>query len=98
MRRMALEEVTSAEAVRAAMAEFDSLGRDAFLKKHRYGTAIRYFVREGARKYDSKAIYGVAYGYQYPDRGALSNQAFSGGEATVKRRLEALGFEVEDNG
>jgi MoxR-like ATPase len=95
---VSITELTSAEAVRAAMAEFDALGRDEFLEKYEYGPAIRYFLRDGEAKYDSKAIAGVAFGYQYPERGPLSNRSFSGGEATVKRRLEALGFEVEDEG
>jgi hypothetical protein len=86
--------VTSADAVRAAMAEFDRVGRDAFLEQYGYGKALTYFIREGGNSYDSKAIYGVAYGYEHPDHGPLSNHAFSGGDATVKRRLETLGFEV----
>ena len=86
------------DAVRAAMAEYDSLGRDEFLKKHGYGRALRYFLRDGDARYDSKAIYGVAYGYEHPEHGPLANNAFTGGEATVKRRLETLGFEVEDEG
>jgi MoxR-like ATPase len=90
------EELTSAKAVKSAMAEYDSLGRDEFLRKHGYGRALRYFLREGDSRYDSKAIYGVAYGYEHPEQGPLPNDAFTGGEATVKRRLEALGFEVED--
>lgn len=73
------------------MAEYDSLGRDEFLRKYGYGRALRYFVRDGDARYDSKAIYGVAYGYEHPYRGPLTNDAFTGGEATVKRRLESLG-------
>jgi hypothetical protein len=95
---MALPEVTSADAVRAAIAEFDELGREAFLTKHGFGTAQRYLLVEGGQEYDSKAIFGVAYGYEHPEQGPLSNASFSGGEATVKRQLEALGFEVVDNG
>jgi hypothetical protein len=95
---VALEDLTSADAVRAAMAEHDSLGREEFLKKYGYGHALRYFVREGDSRYDSKAIYGVAYGHEHPEQGPLPNDAFTGGEATVKRRLEAIGFAVEDKG
>src|SRR5262249_21254342 len=46
------------------------------------------------RLYDSKAILGVAHGFAVPDEGPLRASDFSGGEATVKRRLEDLGFEV----
>jgi 5-methylcytosine-specific restriction protein A len=49
---------------------------------------------EAQPAYDSKAIAGVAYGYEFPDRGPLQADDFSGGEATVKARLEQLGFEV----
>jgi hypothetical protein len=80
------------------MAEFDAIGREEFLKRYGFGTAHRYFLRDGDRTYDSKAIFGVAYGYEHPEHGPLSNAAFSGGEATVKRQLEALGFEVVDRG
>jgi putative restriction endonuclease len=45
-----------------------------------------------SRQYDSKAIAGAAYGFQYPDRGPLLNTEFSGGEKTVRTRLEQLGF------
>lgn len=51
-------------------------------------------MRRANRLYDSKAIVGAAFGYQFPDRGPLDAAAFSGGEATVKRKLEELGFEV----
>jgi hypothetical protein len=48
-------------------------------------------LHEG-RQYDSKAIAGAAVGFQYPDAGPLLAKDFSGGEATVKARLESLGF------
>ena len=93
---MSYDELTSAEAIRQAMAEFDQLGRDAFLAKYGFGRAQRYFIKDGTRSYDSKAIVGVAYGFQHPGRGPLRHEEFSGGENTVKRRLEELGFTVED--
>ena len=43
---------------------------------------------------DSKAIVGVAFGYQFPDEGPLKPTDFSGGEATVVPRLQQLGFDV----
>jgi hypothetical protein len=51
-------------------------------------------VRVDGREYDSKAIAGVAHGYQFPSAGPLSPDEFSGGEATVVPELESLGFEV----
>jgi hypothetical protein len=37
----------------------------------------------------------VALGYQFPDLGPLTRDEFSGGENTVQRKLEELGFEVQ---
>ena len=53
-----------------------------------------FLVHEG-RRYDSKAIVGVAFGYQFPDRGPLKSSQFSGGQRTVERVLVDLGFMVE---
>ncbi len=91
---MTLTGLTSSEAVEAALDEFDALGRDAFLSKYGFGHARRYFVRRGDAYYDSKAIAGAAYGFQYPEKGHLANTEFSGGEHDAKARLEALGFDV----
>jgi len=38
---------------------------------------------------------GVAFGYQFPDRGPLKSSQFSGGQRTVERVLVDLGFMVE---
>lgn len=91
---MPLTDLTSSAAVNDALDEFDALGRDAFLDKYGFGQAREYFVRRGNRLYDSKAIVGAAFGYQFPGHGPLNAAAFSGGEATVQRKLEELGFEV----
>ena len=91
---MGLADLTSREAVLKAVAEFDELGRDEFLKKYGFGRARDYFLRLGDRLYDSKAIVGVAHGFQHPNLGPLKASDFSGGEATVKRLLEELGFDV----
>jgi MrcB-like, N-terminal domain len=91
---MSIRELTSREAVEAALDEFDELGREAFLSKYGFGHARRYFVRREGKYYDSKAIAGAAYGFQYPDRGHMPNTEFSGGEHDAKARLDALGFDV----
>jgi EVE domain len=93
---MTLSELTSRDAVLAAIKEFDGLGREAFLKKHGFGPARQFFIEHGSQRYDSKAIAGVAYGYQFPDRGPLKPSEFSGGEETVGHVLEQLGFKVSD--
>jgi hypothetical protein len=89
-----LADLTSQAAVRQALDEFDALGREGFLEKYGFGRAREYFVLRSNRLYDSKAIAGAAYGYQFPIHGPLSAGDFSGGEATVQRKLEELGFEI----
>jgi EVE domain len=91
---MGLTELTSRDAVLQAIEEFDALGREAFLEKYGFGQARDFFIRADDRLYDSKAIAGVAYGNQFPDRGPLKSTEFSGGDATVRQVLERLGFEI----
>ena len=91
---MALSDVT-ADGVERAVVEFDRLGRTAFLGQSSFGQAHGYFLVRGGRRYDSKAIVGVAHGYDRPDLGPLRPQDFTGGDATVARILESLGFDVE---
>lgn len=80
-------------AVRKAMAEFDRIGRDAFLTKYKLGGAHGWLLIKGKREYDAKAILGVAYGYQFPERGHLTSGDFHGGEPTA-RCLRRMGFTV----
>lgn len=89
---MSLADVTDANAVLAALAEFDRLGRDAFLKKYGFAQARDYFVEHNGRSYDSKAIAGAAHSHQHGT--PLTASDFSGGDATVASRLESLGFQV----
>lgn len=89
-----ISELTSREAVLAALDEFDRIGREAFLEKYGFGPARSYFLRRDGRLYDSKAIVGAAVGFEHPDRGPMSSSEFSGGDATVKEKLEEFGFEV----
>ena len=91
---MPLSDLTRPEAVERALAEFDALGRERFLDKYRFAKAKSYFVLRNGNHYDSKAIAGAAHGYQYPDLGPLRASDFSGGNKTVRGRLEALGFTV----
>ena len=92
---MALNDLTAPAAVRSAVAEFDSVGRATFLQKHGFRPARDYFLVVKGRRYDSKAIAGVAHGYQFPDSGALRPAEFSGGESTVAKKLRELGFHIE---
>jgi putative restriction endonuclease len=92
---MALSDITDSTAVLQAALEFDALGREAFLAQCGFGKAREYFLVLKGRRYDSKAIMGAAHGYQFPEKGPLRAADFSGGDATVKTRLEQLGFAVE---
>ncbi len=93
-----LGDLTDWDAVLNAIAEFDRLGRDRFLAEHGFGRARSYFLRYNDRDYDSKAVVGVAHGYQFPTLGPLSAADFSGGEATVAQLLRGLDFEVVQRG
>jgi 5-methylcytosine-specific restriction enzyme A len=90
--KVALRDLT-AEAIESTVAEFDVLGREAFLAKYGYGEAKRYFLVIGSRRYDSKAVAGVACGH-VNGQSALRNNEFSGGEQQVATRLRSLGFDV----
>lgn len=88
---MAKPDVTAAD-VLAAIREWDALGRGDFLAKYGFGEARRYFLRANGTDYDSKAIVGAAHTLRHGT--PLTAAEFSGGEATVQRLLEDLGFEV----
>src|SRR5262245_41015819 len=81
-------------AIQAAIREFDQVGRPAFLDKYGFRPAKSYFLIQRGRRYDSKAIAGVAYKYLPASKGPLRAKDFSGGELTVAKTLRALGFDV----
>src|SRR5712691_9398607 len=91
---MALADLTESAAVLSAIEEADALGRQGFLDKYRYGPSREYFLQQNGNLYDSKAIVGAAYGYQHPAEGPLKPSDFSGGDSTVRPKLEELGFSV----
>jgi len=84
----------SRESVLAAIAEFDREGRDETLARHGYRRALDYVVIHEGSEYDSKALYGIAYGIEYPYESPIRDRGLSGGVA-VTRRLEALGFTIK---
>ena len=88
---MTLADVTH-ESVLAAVAEFDQLGRDAFLHATGFHRSREYYLEHEGQLYDSKPIVGYAHGVSTGT--PLRPGDFSGGDKTVARRLEALGFEV----
>ncbi|MFC8798020.1 HNH endonuclease [Streptomyces griseoincarnatus] len=89
---MSLADLTDPEAVNKAIAEFEASGREAFLGKYGFKPARDYFIVIDGKRYDSKAITGVAHLYQTGT--LMSPDMFSGGESTVANRLNKLGFEV----
>ena len=91
---MSIAAIRKPQSVLQAVAEFDRLGRDTFLGKYGFRRSRGYFLKIGDQKYDSKAIIGAAHGYEFPDQGPLKPSDFSGGETTVRRKLEQLHFEV----
>lgn len=91
---MTLKDITSRQAVLNAVAEYDQIGRVAFLERYGFGQAREFFLVVNGREYDSKAIAGAAHGYQFPNEGPLTARDFSGGTATVQRLMESLGFEI----
>jgi hypothetical protein len=90
--------LTQGAAVTKAIDEFDRIGRSAFLSKYGFRAARSYFLVHKGRRYDSKAIAGAAIGYEHPHIGPLSAADFVGGDATVRPKLQSLGFEVVANG
>jgi len=90
---MSLDLLTSADAVHAAMDEFDTLGRRRFLRRHGYRASQRYFAVRAGKRYDAKAIAGVAVGYVDDARAPLAPVDFTGGQG-VHAKLASLGIET----
>ena len=59
---MALSDLTE-KAVLHAIAEFDALHREPFLKKYGFSKSSGYFLVYKGKSYDSKAIAGAAHAY-----------------------------------
>jgi hypothetical protein len=87
-------ELSDPRAVVKAIREFDTLGRGSFLLKYGFKRAKSYFLEFDKKLYDSKAIVGAAFEYQFPQKGPLRPENFSGGKRTVAPKLESLGFKV----
>jgi 5-methylcytosine-specific restriction protein A len=52
---MSLADLTSLDAVLAAIAEYDTLGQDRFLARYGFDLARRYWLVHNGRRYDSNA-------------------------------------------
>lgn len=93
---MSLSDLSDPAAVRQALDEFDSIGREEFLLRYGFGKSRRYMLVEDGKRYDAKAIAGAAHGFQHPDEGPLKQSDFTSGLHTVVPKLRSLGFEIED--
>jgi 5-methylcytosine-specific restriction enzyme A len=92
---VALNDIT-ASAVFAAIAEFEELGRDAFLSAYGFRRSKRYLLLHDGRRCDSEAIAGAAHG-RLPGCSPLKAAEFSGGLDHAVAVLRRLGFEVIDD-
>lgn len=94
---MSLSDFTSPTAIKLAVEECDRLGREQFLTRYGFAHAREYTLRYRAGEYDSKAIVGVAHGFQFPIAGPLKSSEFSGGISPSGAALKAfaLGYEIE---
>lgn len=93
---MNLDDIEVPSAIRAAINEYDSVGRTYFLEKYGFAKSRDYMLRDAGtgRLYDSKAIVGAAYRYAFPEKGTLPASQFPDDEASVPHLLTKLGFEV----
>ena len=93
---MAVQDLTQPSAVLQAVAEFDNLGRSAFLTRYGFSVSTKFFLVHEGNCYDTKAIVGAAHAYQFPERGPLRSGDFSGGlgPGQAAAVLERLGFDV----
>jgi len=87
---MSLSEIDQA-AVEATLAQFDKLGRLAFLGQYGYGTATTYLLRHNGHFYDPKAVAGVANQHT-TDGVPLKANEFDATQAVSA--LERLDFEI----
>lgn len=78
---VALADLNDPSSVLKAFAEADVLGRDRFLEKYGFGPSRAYFAEFGGKRYDSKAIVGAAYGFQFPALGTPNRSRLFGREA-----------------
>jgi len=93
---MAVQDLSQSSAVLHAIAEFDKLGRSAFLALHGFGVSTKFFLVYESNCYDTKAIVGAAHAREFPGREPLRSGDFSGGRGPGQAAavLERLGFNV----
>ena len=90
---MGWSEVTEQAPVLKAMAEYDRVGRAAFLVKYGFKPSTKFFVKHKRRLYDVKALAGAAWGHAFPRQGPKASSDFSSGKPLLDFYAR-LGFEV----
>ncbi|MET8577233.1 HNH endonuclease [Streptomyces sp. NPDC005012] len=81
------------DSVLRTLAEYDELGRAAFLAKYHFDEARSYLLLHEGRAYDSKPIAGVAHKWEHGR--ALLPGEFSGGKEHAAAWLKRVGFDVK---
>lgn len=84
----------SPDSVLRAIETFRAGDRDEVLRAHGFRPALDYVLEYEGETFDAKALYGIAYGIEYPDEEPIRNRGLQGGRS-VNRKLEELGFEVK---
>jgi 5-methylcytosine-specific restriction protein A len=93
---MSLKDITS-EAVCQAIAEFDKVGREHFLRRYGFRESKDYFLIYNGQAYDSKAIVGVAHKF-LPNGHVLSSREFTDRKGGAAKQLERLAFVIQTSG
>lgn len=76
-----------------AIAEYDDRGGDAFLGLYGFGPSTGYWLVHEGRRYDSKAVLGVAH--KYATGRVAPAEEFRGGEHGAAEVLRKHGFVVD---
>jgi hypothetical protein len=84
--------------VLAAIAEYDRLGQDEFLKRYEFGKASKRRVVHNGKFYDSKALAGVAHGFATNDFWTAARPFGGTGPGGAVTILESLGFFIDPAG
>lgn len=91
----------TADAIEAAMDEFDAVGLEGFKSQYGFGTPQKYWVQRpsNGKRYPAKAIVGVAHGH-IPGGVPLKASDFFGGqgEQAANGILRKLGYDIVTGG
>lgn len=88
-----LSSIQNRSSIISTIEEYDKLGKNKFLNKYSYRESTKYFIEYNNKEYDSKAIIGVSFKYEFLKEEPLRNTEFTGG-LVVEKKLKSLGFKV----